>query len=369
MRLPLEFAPEKVSVDFAFQYLRDRILPKYLTITDRVEHCLWLYLNQSYGQWQGEPKDAAIRCFVNAQSRAFCGDPNNISGDIQFAPIEIRKGKNGWNIREDVPPGYDTVDMANCRLLFDSGAFPEVRVDRRVTPKHSLDRQLVQLAQFPVQPSETWIVSYDRLIDEKHIDGDRVKQRWTEDEAELALTQTIDAAKYLDSQRYRIKKHTLVQSCQGVTPSQYLRCVESVLEFCQPQDVLGLGGWCILGKQKKWLPTFWDTIELVIPRIAEAGIKRAHIFGVTWWKQQRGFTHTPLSSLLWLCDQYGIELTTDSRSPIGKALWKGDNAYRAGALYPYWRWNLALVRTILASLRSRPEYQSLPRRNVQLSLF
>jgi hypothetical protein len=38
-------------------------------------------------------------------------------------------------------------------------------------------------------------------------------------------------------------------------------CVEQVLQYCVPGDVIGLGGWCILGQQPSYLTTFWETIN------------------------------------------------------------------------------------------------------------
>lgn len=120
-------------------------------------------------------------------------------------------------------------------------------------------------------------------------------------------------------------------------------------------SLLGLGGWCILGKQKRWLPVFWETIVKVVPIIALTGVKRIHIFGCTWYKPIQGF-QPPIPALLALCDNYGIELSVDGRSPIGNALWK--NTWKqAGATFPYWRHNLAWVKAELATLRDSPWYQ------------
>jgi DNA (cytosine-5)-methyltransferase 1 len=60
-----------------------------------------------------------------------------------------------------------------------------------------------------------------------------------------------------------------------------------------------------------------------------------------------------------LCDRYGISLSTDGRSPIGNALWK-NGWENAGAIFPYWRHNLAWVKTELATLRDSASYQSPP---------
>lgn len=345
------------------------VLSQYIDINKKSKLLLWLYLNQSHGVNLGEDPDeySDLTVFVNAQSKSFKKEPNNILGAIQFSPVEIRKRSNTWDIRQGLPPGYCTVDLAGSRVLMDSGAFPEVRINCRVSPKESLDRQIKIYQEKDIKPKEMWIVSYDRLIDEKHIGGDRVKERWTTSEAEVAISQTVEAAEYLNSQRQKLQDFKLVQSCQGVDAIQYTKCVQQVLQFCSSEDVLGLGGWCILGKQKHWLPTFWETIVDVIPIIASSGMKKIHIFGVTWWKKQKGFLYSPLGSLLWLCKKYDLELSTDSRSPIGKALWK--DTKKSGAIHPYWRMNLAITRTILGCLSSRPEFKPPPQIHKQLSLL
>ena len=334
------------------------------------------YLSQAFGNYQRPLAEPAVVCFVNAQSRTFAKERNNIAGEIQFAPIVVRKQKhgNGWRVSEQVPAGFDTVDITNSCLFFDSGAFPELRINRRITPRQSLARQLKQLSKLKKQPAKIWLVSYDRLIKKKLINSSGCKTNcwnsdyyfntWDSNMASLAVDQTVEATEYLHSQRKSLQDYTLVQSCQGIDAQQYQLCVEKVLQFCLPGDVLGLGGWCFLGKQKHWLPSFWETINRVVPIIANAGITKIHIFGCTWWKKLQGFSHTPLGSLLWLCDQHGISLSCDGRSPISNALWKqesGNCTKRAGALHPYWRVNLALVRTMLATLRDRPEYQAPPK--------
>lgn len=162
--------------------------------------------------------------------------------------------------------------------------------------------------------------------------------------------------------------YQLVMSCQGVDAAQYESCVSQVLEYCQPHDVLGLGGWCILGRKKSYLPTFFEAMKRSLPLVSEAGIKRVHIFGVTWYRPIRGFI-PPLPTLLYECDKLGLELSTDGTSPIGNALWKD---YRAsGATFPYWRHNLAWVKAEMATLRDSPLYKPMPScsSNKQLSLF
>ncbi len=336
-------------------------IPHQFSLSDNQSELFEFYLYQSYGINLDKKISPAIACFVNASCSSYAGEENDICGDIELSPVVVR---SSGHVDESLPPGADTVSMGDCRLLLDSGAFSEVK-GHRISPAESLDRQLNHLESMFSPPRETWLASYDRLIDEKVVDGKQIKLRWSESEANSAVRETVEAARYLDSQRSRLsgQKIRIIQGCQGVSPSQYQDCVEKILPYCRGNDVVGLGGWCILGLQKHWLSTFWETVSRVIPLIADFPVKRVHIFGVTWFRPQRGYTHTPLGSLLWLCDKYGLELSCDGKSPIINSLQKfdkGASTNKAGAFHPYWRVNLALVRTFLASLRESNVYQPPP---------
>jgi len=143
------------------------------------------------------------------------------------------------------------------------------------------------------------------LIDEKWEGGKRYKARWTERDAEDAVSETVRAASYLARHRTGVK---LVLSAQGVSASQYLRCTQHIVPLLSPGDVFGLGGWCITGKlPAQMLPVFRETMRLVIPFLGREGVKQVHIWGVCYAKA--------LGELLWLCDEYGIALSTDSAGP------------------------------------------------------
>lgn len=308
-----------------------------------------------------------VACFVNAQANIYTfqgrSEINNIGGAIQLSPGRVGT-KKGKRITATKTPDCGSVNFAWSEVLYDSCAFTDVLTQSRITPELALERQLVTLGQLP-QMLRLLLVSYDLLIDEKHINGTRVKQRWSVEEGEEAIRATVEAAKYLDSQRYRLDGYELVMSCQGVDAAQYQRCVLKVLEYCQPSDVLGLGGWCILGRQKSYLPIFWEAMKQSLPLIAEAGLKKVHIFGVTWYKPIQGFI-PPLPVLLHECDRLGLTLSTDGTSPIGNALWK--NWKRAGATFPYWRHNLAWVKAEMATLRDSKFYREIPIEKVSVSV-
>jgi len=307
------------------------------------------FLMEAYGI-DLNPLTPDLEVFVNCQSNTYQKELNNICGSVQLSPVRVT-GKEKKKVISR-RPDCGQIDFSKSKLLYDSGAFSDVSTGCRVTAEESLTRQLHTLSLLP-QFSQVDIVSYDLLIDEKHVNGAKIKNRWSVEEGIVAVRETVEASRYLDSQRDRLNGYGIIQSCQGVDAEQYLECVEEVLQYCKPEDCLGLGGWCILGMQKRWLPTFHQVVEKVIPVVAEAGIKRVHIFGVTWYKASRGYP-PPLPLLLYYCDLYGIKLSTDGRSPISNALWK--NYRQAGATFPNWRHNLAWVKTEMACLKDSPHY-------------
>lgn len=238
--------------------------------------------------------------------------------------------------------------------LLDSGAFTDPP-HKRLTPEAALDRQLAWEGRAArIWQSAPWraagLVSYDRLIDEKWTSGERHKRRWSVREGDSAVAETIAAARYLASQRDRIAPRTLILSCQGVDCFQYQACVTEVLKVAQPHDWIGLGGWCILGLRQAWVPTFWQTMRAVLPQIAAAGVRHVHIFGVLYLKA--------LGGLLWLADQSGLAVSTDSTAPILATTWK--NWRKAGARHPYWRENVKWWQSTLANLRQSDYYRAPP---------
>jgi hypothetical protein len=136
---------------------------------------------------------------------------------------------------------------------------------------------------------------------------------------------------------------------------QYAECVAEVLKCATPADWIGLGGWCIIGRWKSWMPEFWATCWRCLPAIAAAGIGNVHIFGVLY--------QPALGGLLWLCDQHRVSLSTDSAAPVLAATWKGDGrAKKAGvrAASGTWRDNVAWWQDALGSLRSSQYYRRPP---------
>jgi hypothetical protein len=197
-----------------------------------------------------------------------------------------------------VPEGVEVIQ--------DSGAFCD-SLATRLSFEGALNRQILHAKRFNYSHLITHRASYDLLVDEKWNDqGERSKIRWEADEAEYAVDETIKAADYLSKHRLGLG---LVLSAQGVTRNQYMRCAEEVVPMMDlDKDIFGFGGWCIIGRKKASL--FKDFVEIVsdvVPYLSENGVKKIHIWGVLYSK--------PLGALLWICDKYNIELSTDSSGP------------------------------------------------------
>lgn len=283
----------------------------------------------------------AVRLFVGGHCAYVQGEKQDLGGDRMFTAAHRAE-----SLRFSAP----------ITGLLDSGAFTD-KPEKRLTPEQALARQL----RWEQDASRKWdmlfrahgLVSYDLLIDETWIAGAKHKRRWSVDAAEQAVATTIEAARYLASQREQLSPRTLILSCQGVDAIQYEECLIEVLKVTQPEDWIGLGGWCILGRQTRWMPTFWQTIHRVLPRIARSGIQNIHIFGVLY--------QPALGGLVWLADQYGLSVSTDSTAPILACTWKGaEKLKKSGARRPYWRDNVAWWLDTLANLRSSVHYRMPP---------
>jgi hypothetical protein len=234
-------------------------------------------------------------------------------------------------------------EVPHVRGMLDSGAFSDPP-DRRLHPLAALERQLA----WERNASRLWgasfvseaLVSYDRLIDETWIDGKRHKRRWSLADAEEAVTETVEAAFALAFHRQRLKPRQLVLSCQGVEWEQYRDCAEAVLAFARPEDILGLGGWCIIGRFTTWMPQFRRTVEEVVPRVAAAGLSRVHVFGVLYLPA--------LTHLANVARECRVQISTDSSGPVLAVTWK--NQKKAGARAPDVEGNVAWWRERLRGL-------------------
>lgn len=287
----------------------------------------------------------AVRLFVGGHAGTVQGEPQNLAGDRCFSAVYA--------------PPLMTVDPAQMHVLLDSGAFSDAP-SQRLTPAGALERQLSWLdkaeSAWGGRPAQVSLCSYDVLIDEQWTDNRRRKERWSVADGFGAVEQTVNAAHYLASQRGHLS-HRLVLSLQGVDAAQYEQCARAVLPVATPADWIGFGGWCIIGRHQRMLPLLWETARRVLPLVVSAGISHVHIFGVLW--------EPALAGLLWLCDRYGLTLSTDSTAPL-LACTRG-NLRKAGARRPYWRDNVNYWITHLAHLRTSCYYREPPRPAEQLS--
>ena len=172
----------------------------------------------------------------------------------------------------------DTVDV-----LLDSGAFQDIKKAERLSLQGALDRQLA--FEERVGFLSKYLVSYDRIVDESPtVHGERKKRRVGKSTAEKYVEETIDAAKYLADQRDELEPRRLVLSNQGVTPDQYVGGLKEILKFAEPQDVIGLGGFCIIGQIPRFTKDYYDVLERALPLLKAKKVRRLHIFGVGVFK-------------------------------------------------------------------------------------
>lgn len=166
---------------------------------------------------------------------------------------------------------------ADIRYLLDSGAFQDVKGER-LTYEMALDRQLS--FEKVVGREAHAIVSYDHLVDEQMVDGKQIKERVSKEIGEGYVAETLEAAEYLASRRDELGDRKLVLSCQGSDEEQYLDCLNEMLKIAEPGDIIGLGGYCILSKSKRYEAQYYEVLREGFPRIRDAGIDRVHVFGM-----------------------------------------------------------------------------------------
>lgn len=277
----------------------------------------------------------ACEIYVGGHAWTIGGEPVDLGGARMFSPVHP-------------PPPH--APASALRYMLDSGAFSR-RPEARPSHAGALACQL----DWEARASDAWgapviaeaIVSHDVLIDEVWTGATRVKHRWSVAEAESAVEETVSAADYLSRQRAALAPRRLVLSCQGVDAPQYTRCAERVIAVSEPADWIGLGGWCILGRWRSWLPVWWETLRAVLPLVAASGVTRVHAFGVLW--------PVALGGLVWLADRYGIAVSCDSTAPLLAAAARDQR--KSGARMPYWRDNVDWWRATLAGLRDTPWYR------------
>lgn len=230
--------------------------------------------------------------------------------DRHGEPVRRKQSKNGVFVPSTVK-----------EVMSDSSAYSDTGF-HRLTHSDALNHA----EEFDYLDRVYRLVGYDWLIDEElNEEGERVQSRMSPDAAKFAVAQTIKAAEYLASQREYIYQRvghpvSLVFSAQGSDAQQYLECAKAILPYVQENDVFGLGGWCILGRQRSLLPTFYETIQTLLPLIKKRHIKQAHIFGVCFAEALGPLLfqcdHTQQANGSWQLDEkHRIQLSTDSVGP------------------------------------------------------
>lgn len=235
----------------------------------------------------------AIQLYTGVCEKAWNYSPVQPFGFACISPVKGKSERTKAANSVFVPDG--------TRVIQDSGAFSD-SFSGRLTFQQALDRQRRHADQYAYADMiEAW-ATYDVLIDEVWQDGERSKRRWTLSAAEEAVEATVAAAQFANKNR---DAKPLIISAQGVDGEQYERCTRRLLTYFRDGDILGLGGWCIIGKLPAQMrPVFRDTILRVIPLAARAGIRRVHIWGVIYPRA--------LGELLYICDEHGIAVSTDS---------------------------------------------------------
>lgn len=212
-----------------------------------------------------------------------------------ISPVYGRSLRTKMVNRVRVPP--------HTMVMQDSGAFSD-GPGQRLSIEAALDRQMQHAETYGYAAQVTHRASYDLLIDEKWEAGRRHKERWTELDAQDAVAETVHAAAHLAHNRQGVGA---ILSVQGVSAKQYLACAQRIVLLLEPGDILGLGGWCILGKIHSLLTVFSETMTALMPFLGREGVKQVHLWGVCW---------TPaLEIIAWWAAQYGIRVSVDSAHP------------------------------------------------------
>lgn len=191
--------------------------------------------------------------------------------------------------RAMINPKYPIDELlTTCNVRQDSGAFQDIDNGVRLKPEDAIKRQLFQVSRIrfvsgnkEFRPSATCI--YDQMagVDEKIVNGRKVKCRGTEESARIAVRETIKAATAYHNARCVINT-PIMFACQGINTEQYIDCAKSMSSMFSPDDIFAFGGFCIIGRQKKLIPLFIETYVKTLNYLREyTSIREVHILGVT----------------------------------------------------------------------------------------
>ena len=190
----------------------------------------------------------------------------------------------------------------DVKVMQDSGAFSDDRTNR-IPFQEAYDRQMKHAETCHYASQVIYRASYDYRIGEAWTDGNFTIRAWSAEECDKAVDETIRAAEFAADHRDEIAGK--VMSAQGADLEQYFHCARQVIPTMNmAKDKLGFGGYCTIGIRKSQMITFQDVCRVVVPYCAQQGVKWIHLWGVI-------YAHA-LGELLWMCDKYGIRLSTDS---------------------------------------------------------
>jgi hypothetical protein len=289
-----------------------------------------------------------IRLYAGVSEHMWSGAPVTPGAYACISPISGRSVRTKRETCLTVPSG--------TAIIQDSGAFSDSWT-QRLTFDQVLKRQVNHAERQGYQNQVIYLATYDLLIDEVWTDGNRSKRRWSVADAESAVDETVKAARWLNEHREGV---ALAISAQGVDANQYMRCVRSLLTFFRPGDILGFGGWCIIGKMPRvMMPVFRETCDLVLPFAAKEGIAAIHIWGVIY--------PPALSYLYHIANPLGIAVSTDSagvslnpvRGQWGYGTWRNNRYKRPSAdlLGADRVKHVSLTRSWLASFADSLDYK------------
>jgi hypothetical protein len=193
-------------------------------------------------------------------------------------------------------------------VLQDSGAYAETFGTRRLSFEDALQRQERHAEMYHYADKIVYRASYDLLVDHRfsRVPGSsrRKIQRIPESSGRVAVERTVQAAQFLNQHR---NGYNLALNVQGATPGQYLQCVEQVVPLLRDSDILGLGGWCVLGRLPSMMGDFLQVLAAIMPVLAREKVQRVHLYGCIY---------TPaIAALLAMCDAYALSMSLDSAFP------------------------------------------------------
>jgi hypothetical protein len=244
------------------------------------------------------PPHEAIRLYCGCGEEEWNGTPVQVGPFACVSPIYGRSAATKRTTSVNL-------SLDTTAVIQDSGAFCD-GPGQRLTFHDALNRQVQHAEKYRYAERVTHRASYDVLVGEKWTEGSRRSQsRWSEADAWAACIETIQAAKYLATHREGLYG---IFSVQGITCAHYLKCAQAVLPYLHPGDMLGMGGWCVLGKfPRQFMPTFRETIHALIPFVAHEGVTWIHLWGCMY--------APALGELLYLCDRHEIRVSVDSIGP------------------------------------------------------